>query len=219
MAGGGSIFTEDHLAVANVNPLLRAADKMPGLEVEWNHPVVNRQGEQLAVVLPVDDDTTGKKLARWAFALVLSSSAKKDVYDLRVADGSDATLLNLHQAGSILHVRDTAGVDLGGVEARRMHRGLEIAFHAPNPERQRRRSLGRTFPDPPLATITTGYGRLDCDVIDVAGAPVAHITTDDGSNTLELRFPTSDQLRTLLVAFTCALVDKYWIRPPQIPKG
>ena len=167
--------------------------RVRGIEVDSRHLIVAADGQPLGLV---------RKARRRLGELLYSSR-------LEVVDPGGNVLLVLLSTGSSLSVRD-AGGQLGVLRRRlaerrppqprvRLYAGavgseVEVATLAPRAEYAR-------FGDPGVSVI-----------VDSSGATAARITgAGDFRHVAEISAGIEDELRVLVIAFTCAFVDHYWL--------
>jgi hypothetical protein len=198
----GGPFDHDTIVVSEgFNALARALTRTKAGEQTFE--VWDANGTQIGVVEPADRDSAAAKGFRLLFALVFTSSTRRNNRRLRLVDMSGATLLQLHIAHSELRVSGPGGEELGEVR---------------NVSRVRGDLAAEFVTDAPVARASTPLDNppYELAIIDAAGASLGRLVNEgDRRNRLELYSRPEPRLHALLVAFACGLVDRVWFYKPQ----
>ena len=174
-------------------------------------------GRQLGQVEPADRDPAVSKLFRLLFAMVFTSSSRRNARSLRVAEAGGATLLDLRIEGRVLLVRDAAGALVGEVHNTSPPGGLAATFYAEEVPRGLR---GRT--PPAAATMRDKVDRppYEYELRNAGGAVFARVSNSGNRrNVLELLDRSDPRLATLAVGFACGLVDRIWLMARAVAAG
>jgi hypothetical protein len=174
-------------------------------------------GREIGRVEPADRDPVSSKLLRLIFALIFTSSARRNARSLRVVDGAGATLLDLRLEGRVVLVRDPAGTLVGEIHNISMVGRLKAAFYGEEVPR----GLFRKTP-PAIATLHHKVDQppFEYELTSASGTVFARVSNSGNRrNALELLDRSDPRLATLALGFACGLVDRLWLRVPVGSSG
>jgi hypothetical protein len=184
---------------------------------EQKFEVWDRDGQMIGHVEPTHTDRAVDKVFRLLFAMVFTSSTRRDVLDFRVLDKLANTLLTLEVRGGILYVKDELGALVGSVQNTSSPGALEATFYAEAP-------ATKLFQKSPEAIGSMNH-KLDrppfeYELKDARGAVFATVSNSgDRRNVLEIVDGADPRLRTLAVGFACAMVDRVWLQVRRVQTG